>query len=92
MSNRQPEWDILELIKRAGGPVGIRRKALDFGYKVPNSTQIYMWQKRDSIPSDWIAVLLLLAEARGELTAPKQVIMNTPTDPDISKEDFDPFA
>ena len=88
----QPEWDTKELIKRAGGPIGIRRKAAEFGYKVPSQSQIYMWQNRDSIPADWVAVLLLIADARGEVSAPRQVILNSPTDPDLPSEEHDPFA
>jgi len=40
-------------------------------------------------------MLLLLGEARGELTAPNQVIMSSHMDevcPDNTNEDFDPFS
>jgi len=40
-----------------------------------------MWQNRQRVPSEWVAVLLLLAEARGEVVAPKEVIKNIVTNP-----------
>ena len=87
-----PIWDNRELIKRAGGPIGIRRKAEDLGYAVPTQSQIYMWNNRNSIPADWVAVLLLLADARGECSAPRQVIANLPQDFDLPVEEHDPFS
>jgi len=91
MTLENPEWDTKELIKRAGGPIGIRRKSSEFGYKVPSQSQIYMWQNRGSIPADWVAVLLLIADARGEVSAPRQVILNLPQDPDLPNEEHNPF-
>ena len=92
MHQPSPKWDTKELIKRAGGPSGIRRKAGEFGYKIPSQSQIYMWQNRESIPADWVAVLLLIADARGEISAPRQAIMNLPIDPDLPVEEHDPFS
>jgi len=92
MTNPSPEWDTQELIKRAGGPTGIRRTAAELGIKMPSSAQIYMWQNRDSIPADWVAILLVIADARGEVAAPRQVMNNVEIDPDALVEDFDPFA
>ncbi len=87
-----PDWDTQELIRRAGGPTGIRRIAEKMGLKSPTLPQIYMWKNRNSIPAPWVATLLLIADHRGEVTAPRQVLTNIDQDPTAVEIDHDPFA
>lgn len=60
MTEPDIRWNYGELIRRLGGPSGIRRALLDKGHEAPSYQVILMWSRRGRIPSPWLAPLVHL--------------------------------
>jgi hypothetical protein len=55
-------WDYRKLLADLGGPTGIRQALREAGIKAPSYQTILMWQRRDRVPSPWLATLVYLLQ------------------------------
>lgn len=63
----QAHWDAARLVKDLGGPAFVRANLLKYGLLVPSRQTIHNWIRRNRLPGDAAAALLVL----GRSLAPK---------------------
>jgi len=51
------KWNTQKILKDTGGPVDLHAKLKAAGYSI-SLPAVRAWERRDSIPADWIATII----------------------------------